>query len=455
MSAVPTVTAANPPTSRTPALDRWRSLLAFSALLLPPIAFYGLLFAGSTSLPFGDDYEALLGFANGIYALRGFPAKFMYFLASQHNEYKLFFEHAVVWIELALTGRINFQLLCALGNGFVLALAGVLWKMFLPDKPLRDRLILFIPISCLVFQLQYVETLDWAMTGLSNIPVLVFSIAAMHLLVQPRKRSYFYALCCLIGAIASVGNGLFVIPIGAVILLLRRRMVRLAAWAAVSGLGCAAYFYRYNFHDSQSEPHYSIIRLLLHPRPVFFLNFIGGALAVQYGFLVVYVLLCPVLGIALCAFFFAMARRGYFRRRPAVGYSIIFLLITAIFVSGLRGNLPIRDSFTSRYGIYSALLLVFAWFAIAEEFLPQKRWLLPWTISLCLLFTIVSDIAGRRYLSDGNRERNRGMMAFERSSANSPVPRYRHQNARADELDAHAHDALLESIRNGIYDPRH
>jgi hypothetical protein len=159
---------------------RPKVLIAAVFVALPPILFYAILFHKAMNVPLEDDYEALLDFLNQMAELRSVSAKASYFLAVQFNEYKLFFGHGLVWLQFALFGRIDIRLLCALGNGFVLLLAILLWKMFLPNREdFAYRMAFFVPVSWLLFQLQYVETLNWAMPSLANLPVLVFSLGAI------------------------------------------------------------------------------------------------------------------------------------------------------------------------------------------------------------------------------------------------------------------------------------
>jgi hypothetical protein len=115
-------------------------------------------------------------------------------------------------------------------HGFVLLLAILLWKMFLPGyKDITAKLILFLPVSWLIFQLQYVETLNWAMPSLQHLPSLVFSLSAIYFLMRKTRRAYYCTVPCLVLAIAASGNGLLLVPIGAVILAWRGQYKRLVA----------------------------------------------------------------------------------------------------------------------------------------------------------------------------------------------------------------------------------
>jgi hypothetical protein len=445
-------------------LEVWRRLQLKTALaalvVLPAVIFYSILFRQVINLPFLDDYDAVLGFLNNMAELRGLPAKSLFFLTAQHNEYRFFFSDGLVGLQAALVGHVDFRILCGIGNGFVLLLAIMLWKMFLPGyKGITTKAMLFLPVLWLVFQLQYAEVLDWSIGSLPDLPVLVFSLGAIYFLMQETRRTYCGALACLVLAIASYGNGVVMIPLGALMLARRRAFARMAGWLIVSAGCVAAYAYHYNFMSSQSPSHHSVLAALIHVRPLYLLTLMGNAASPpMYGrILFVAELYCSLLGLVLCAFFVAMTQRGYFRRNALAGYCVLFLLLTAVGITAIRSDLGIEESLSSRYGMYSLLLLIFAWFAVAEEFLlpaseSVRKWVLAGAIAATILFSAGMDVFGWRYLADRDRELVRGMAAFEHSSA-GPVLPMRGQSATMDEFDKRARVILQESIRLGIYRP--
>jgi hypothetical protein len=419
------------------------------------------------NVPMFDDYEALLDFLNHMAELKSASARVSYFLAAQFNEYKLFFGHAVAWLQFAFLGHTDVRVLCAIGNGFVLLLAILLWVMFLPDhENLARRTAFFIPISYLLFQLGYSATLNWAMPGLQNLPVLVFSLGTIYLLVRGSRWAFCVGRIGLILAVGASGNGLLVIPVGVVILTLNRHYARLLSWLIVSAVSVAAYAYRYNLMSSQSRLHHSVLETVLRPRPLYVFGFIGSAAAfppLLGRFHPLEDIFGLSLGLLLCAYFFVLWRRGYARRNPAVSYCILFLLLTAIGVAGIRSDFGIAQSFESRYAIYSALLLIFAWFSIVEEILqyqnlPLRRNRIFLAAVLgAVLFCLVMDFWGWHNLELRNRFMVSGMAAYEHpastKSSLGPVLPLPGQNARLDELDQRAPLILRQSTRLGIYWP--
>ena len=436
-----------------------KALIAMIAIAAPAILFYAILFDRILNIPYQDDYEALLDFLNKITLMRGYSEKASYFLGCQHNEYKLFFEHALAWLQLAIFGHTDIEYLCAFGNGFVLLLAILLWKMFLPDyKDFASRLSFFIPVPWLLFQLQYVETLNWAMASLQNLPVLVFSLGAIYLLMRATRRTFCSALVFLILAIASSGNGILMVLIGQLILARERYSVRFVSWLIVSAACVAAYAYHYNIMSSQSPIHFhnSVFASLIRLQPLYVIAFIGSA--GSFPFFAGSILL----GAFLCVFFVWMAWRGYTRRNPLVAYCVLFLLLTAVGVAGLRSDFGIAQGLSSRYAIYSVLLVIFAWFAIVEDFLQRKsafpgnNLILLAAVSFAVLFSLTMDARGWFYTADHNRNLVRGIVAYEHPDSSDfpgPVLPVLNQPARADELDRRAPAILKESTKLGIYQP--
>lgn len=437
-----------------------KKLMVAALVALPAIIFFSILSLEVVNLPDADDYYSVLEFMNHMSGVHGFTAKFFYCAVAQYAEYKLVVEHAIVWLQVALLGHVDFRVLSVIGDAFVLLLMLVLWKMFLPGRAdTTTRLMLFVPVSWVVFQLQYVELLDFPMVSLANVPVLVFSLGAMFLLTRNTRATYLAALCCLILAIASFGNGFVLVPVGVLILMVNRRYLWIAGWMAVSSGCVVAYACRYTVQPVQGLAHSSILSFVLG-RVLYIFTFLGSAAAfpLRNGYVGFGVLLCPMVGLGLYIFFFAVARRGYFRRNPLIGYCFLFLFITAVVVACGRTDNGLLSAYSSRYGIYSTLLFVFAWFAFAEEYvLPQTSTKLRISpaeaATLAILFSLAMDVMGWRYMVDRNRELADGIAAFERSTSVGPVLPLPGDHPWRKGLIKDAPAILEKSEELGIYEP--
>jgi hypothetical protein len=415
--------------------NRLVSISGIVLIVAPVIAFYAILFRNVLNVPFLDDYPAILGLANHAAGLSRWN-QLGYLFTEQHNEYKLVFEHAIVWTEFLILKRVDFRILCVIGDLFVVLIGIALWKMFLPSRDFASRAMLFVPVAWLLFELQYVETLNWAMTSLQYLPVIAFSLLVIYFL---DRDSLGLAIFFLVAAVASSGNGLFVIPIG--VLMLRRR----SAWLVASAACIAIYFFHYNTASSQSPIHKSILGAAIHFNPIFPLSFIGNAAAFPlYGKdLGLSLLLCPLIGLSLCVFF-AFNRS----RNRALHFCTLFLLLTAIGVGCMRSELGLRQALASRYGIHSALLLICAWLFVAEHqfreaeirtIVCSRIW--QTAVFSSMVFCVLMDVGGYHYLTARNNELKSGMDAYDPSKTGS-----------ADFQDK-ATAILQESQRRGIYIP--
>ncbi len=440
------------------------SVLIPAILIMLPVAiFYGVLFHFITDLPALDDYDAVLGFLNRIVQVKGTTAKFGALLAAQHNEYKLFFGHGVEWGQVGLLGHVNFTQLCVLGDIAVLALALILWSMFIPGrKDLSKRLAFFVPVAWLLFQLQYWETLDWAMASLQNLWVIVFSLGAIRCLLRPSRKAYAGALLLYALAVAASGNGFLLLPVGVLILAMRRRLVRASGWLAASAVCIAAYAYRYNTISSQSPSHGSVFATLFHLRPDYAIAFVGNAGAIGgAGSSTIGAGISIGLGTVLLLTFAWLARRGYCRRNPDVSCCVLFLLLTAVGAAGMRSDFGLEQSLSSRYAIYGVLLLICAWMAVVEEFLQHRNDMLlnngPYlaAAAAAILFSLCMDEIGGLNLARRQHQLVMGMAAFQRQpeADDGPVPPFAHETADLTLFRARAHAILRESIRLGVYEP--
>jgi hypothetical protein len=394
-----------------------------------------------------------------------------------------FFVDGVAWAQFALLGHVNFAQLCVLGDSAVLVLAFILWSMFLPgQKDIARRLALFVPVAWLLFQMEYWETLNWALASLQNLWVIVFSLGAILCVLRPTRKAYIGGLVLYVLAISASGNGSLLLPVGLMIMVTRRQLVRAVGLLAVSLVCIAAYAYHYNFMSSDS----SVFSVIRHFRPDFMIAFLGNAgLIVSHPMIVALRRLVPGLSISyddsagtffnepainlatslapgtlLLVVFGWLMWRGFVRRNPCVSSSVLFILLTAAGVSGLRSGLGVGESLSSRYAIYGTLLLIFAWMGVAEEFLEHRSETLLINRAYMAMAVLILALAqsmdrvGTKYLAQREHEMINGMYAFEHPATSG--------STKGPVLDDDPNDAwfcalareiLTHSIRLGVYEP--
>jgi hypothetical protein len=383
--------------------------------LIPSTVFYVLLARQTSDIPIVDDYGALLNFLNLFLTAPSLAAKASLFFTLQHGEYRLIFDHLAALVDYQLTGHLSFAVLSWVGNVFVMLLGVLLFTFFLPGEPrLERRLLLFLPISFLLFQLQYQQTLNWAMGSLQNFPVLFFAFAAIALL---HRKRLIPAVLCMFASIAASANGLLLIPLGLIILIVqRRKLPGVSGWLAASALAVFTYFYRYQA-ISHVHPH-SLVTNLFVRMPAFLLCFVGSAAARPVPATIVGMLI-------LTAFAYAFLRR-FRSESPIPADCALFLLFSALLTMYGRSDLGVLGSLSSRYTLYSALLLIFVWFAAVQRVKRplQSSRLYVAALASTILFATAADITGYHALRDRQDNLRLGMYLYQHptSAGNPPGP---------------------------------
>lgn len=443
----------------------FREFLVYGVAFLVPCFFYLLLARTILNLPILDDYESILGFLNHYAQLPGASDKALYIFTAQHNEYKLIFEHWFVVTEFGLLRHVNFVLINAIGSLSVLLLAVALWKMFLPQ--LQDdfrRLTLFLPVILLLFQLQYYENLTWPTTALQNIPVVPFSLFSLYFLLRKDRWSAVWALLLLALAVFTSGNGFMAVPVGLFVLLSQKRWRLMIVWSGMAGLLAGIYFFHYNHQSSQSVPGESVFAVLFHFNLLYFLSFLGSVVESQThlpfrGAAIVFgILLLFGIGYAI--------HRGYHRRNPFLAAACLFTLFTGIAVAGLRSDFGLVQSLSSRYRIYSDLLVIFAYIFFADEFLqPAKDTIFARRLYLGVLlasfaFCLVNDGMGYHAMVKRRNLAVAGMHAFLHPNPANPMQSpvlFEKQEDRIkpgnQKFAIRARSILIQSTALGIYQP--
>jgi hypothetical protein len=338
------------------------TFLLILTVLVAPGAAFAILYRQALSVPYQDDYKAILGFADEYSELPTLKAKLLQIATEQFNEYKIGFEHSVIASEVELTHHLNFAFLTALGDLFLVPIAYLLWRTFEEDESdLNRRLLDFLPISFLFFSLNYWENLNWAMTGLQNTPVILFSFLAIYFLTPAKMSRHpraYLLLACLAAVLAawSSANGFLLAPVGLFILLLRRAYAYSVVWCVSFAAPLAAYLYHYH---RLAEPMY---RAFYITRPLSFLAFFGAVIPFRWP--------AAALG-AMVLIIFAYAVWSRFdRTNPAMFYFMAWIVATALLVAWVRGAAGF--GVVSRYSIYSNLALIFC-YAFVTQCLSARR----------------------------------------------------------------------------------
>lgn len=374
-----------------------KTLLVAAALaaVLPIVSFYVALLVYARGIPIFDDHMALLHFAVVFHAAPSLWAKLTLTVAAQYLEYKLILEHVLIAMELACTGRLNLLLFVWLGNLSLLGLLPLLWMGLFPEADRQTRLLLMVPVCWLLFTLNYAEAVDWAMGGLQAVTVIVFGAWSLYLLTRPGRRLFALACFAALLSVCSSANGLFLAPVGLLLLARGRQVGRIVCWLATFALAAALYLFRYVslHHPPQS--------LTLLQRLGMLLSFLGGAVENRQHHPIPYA--SVVLGTVLVAVTFLALWQRYYRENPFVSAFWLWVMLSAAPVVAFRADALHTAQLTGRYKIYSDLLLVLSFAFFARQLatwndLRRRARPLAACLAACIAFSLFSDVAGVRFL---------------------------------------------------------
>ena len=376
------------------------------------MAVYVILFQEFSSLPLIDDYLAILDFSLHLQSIPAFSQKLLYAFTVQNGQYKLIVEHLIVTVQIQLMHRISIGFLVALGDILLLPILFILWKNFEPQEgKVRTKLVLFLPVVYLLFQLNYVETLDWAMAALQNITVILFALLSLHYLQQCKRSSFLLACGFSLLSAASSTNGFFLAPVGLVLLLLRSRVRRAVAWTVLFITFWAGF--AFNFVTPAAAHQVSLLNKFL-----FFLSFLGGAAENMHGYPVRHASM--VLGFCLLALLSIAITRRWFQENAFAAGAVLWIMLTAAAVSEVRVGLGMELALSVRYKIYCDLLVIFAYGLLADRIrrnprpiLKQPGFLLSAVIAVG--FCACSDILGQRFLHNRRQHMEAAMRAYQAS----------------------------------------
>ena len=432
-------------------MPRWRTAGALVFCLLPVLFFCGALWREMRPVPIFDDYHAILYFVLRLEEQPNFPHRLAYLFAAQHDEYKLIVEHTLVAADWALSGHVHFGLLIATGNLLVFALAWVLWQnLHRGNTDLRHHLWSFAPVSYLLFQLNYVENLNWAMCSLQTLPVLVFGLLCLHGLVRKGPRALILGSLCGCLAALSSANGFLLAPIGIGIFLAQRRLRALALWAASFSVAVALYLYSYQaFRVPPIVPHPRVWQYLL-----FFLSFLGSAAENMHHFPLRHG--SELLGVLLLAGIAATVWKRADRTHPFFFWMAIWCCFNAAVVTKVRIHQGLELSLTDRYKIYSDLLLIaaYAYWAPHIQVDAPKNWGRKAYRIVCagtILFALVSDVFGYRFLVKRQQRVELGLNLYAaHPETQSPEISFSGEPIAGEE-PAFARAVLTEALAHHIY----
>ncbi|MBD2756630.1 hypothetical protein [Spirosoma validum] len=386
-------------------------LLAGGLLLIPIIVFWYVWDRYAVNVPKWDDHVLKVLLFN-LEKETSFSEKFYEFIR-QHNEHRIVYDRLITWLDFTISGKLNYRHLMVVGNlsllGLLLIFGVVLGRSLVGQNKnqsidyLANGLVYLPPVAFLLLNLSQWENMFWGMAALQNFTVILWVFWAAYLLSFTRPISL--PLLLAIAATLTSGNGLLIWPIGFAILLAqkifraRSSYKPLVIWSIGAIVIIALYFWGY-----QKPPGNPVVKGSFVDLIIGWLAF-NGAAGEAFPFRIV-LTMCLLLGGALSVLVLGallyILKKGLTQRElSSIDYffaaATVFLLTTAATVAWGRLGFGMSTLITSRYKIYSLLLLALAYSYILVQTRPSQR---KWVLRSGLLFSVVLMVSSYRMYLD-------------------------------------------------------
>ena len=334
---------------RTEKLPSLSSAASWTLTLIPIVALALFVWHFSTNAPYGDDYDAILNATLALDNSHSVP-EFFHNLTAQHNEHRIVPVRLLSYLYAKLFGTLNFKIMIALGFLQIVALLLLLGKIRGDKLDVRT----LWPVSLLLFQPSYHETILWAETTWSNTTVILFAFFSLYMLLG--KRQVVAGAVLALVATYSQANGILTFVAGAAGLLAQQRYRELPAWLVASAVAGFCFFYGY--HHPPNHPPFDLSLPGFWHDVQFFVLQLGSIGKIRTT--------CAVFGvIMLCAILFLAP--FLWRKQALLGSLILFLLMTAASAALARSQMGVKFAVLSRYTIISVALLILLYLAASAR----------------------------------------------------------------------------------------
>ena len=369
--------------------------ILWGVLIFLPIALYFYFLSEyAINIPKWDDH-ALKAFIVEFQNANGLIPKLQTFF-KQHNEHRIAFDRFFTLLVFWFHGSIEYRWLMWVGNLTLLGVLFVFYKIFQKQKlPIAY----FVPIPFILFQLQLWENTFWGMAAMQNFGIVFFIYALIYLITSEKRNHFYVGLFVAFLATYTSGNGITIFPVCLVLLILQRRFKDAFIFSSISLILVFLYFYHYKFPENNPSMDGIGFKTIAKG---FFL-FLGSVFdLIQYStqnqkIIIAGGLILFITGsiIAIYLIFNSKLLKKQWNLNHSelfITGSIMFLIGTGIVVTLTRISYGEAGLLTSRYKIYSILLLITIYIAVISKLnVANIRWLSFSLLFMAICFNCIAN----------------------------------------------------------------
>jgi|SRR6218665_1021841 len=360
-----------------------RQHLRYLIICIPVFAFFGFFFYYMVDAPINDDY-ALLDFIDKCISTDSLSEKAGLIFA-QHNEHRIVYDRIWTILSYKISDSVNFTFLALLGN---LSLIGIAFLFFRKFKNLNKELLLFFPVTVLLFNISSWENMTFAMATLSNFTVIYFALLSLYYLSSEtlvKKKNLFLGILFFALAILTQGGGLFLFPLSVLILVYKKEYKNILIYLTFTLPMVFLYFYDYKSPGSSKGIVSSLIEYNFEIIPFLF-AFLGNATnyyLIYTGSLKNSTVLSLIFGVIFFLVFIYITYKKYYKQNLFIYSVLLFFIISACVTSVSRVSFGLDAAGASRYRINGIIFLIALYFWLIETYNLKKLY-----ITITLVVTV-------------------------------------------------------------------
>ena len=337
-------------------------LVLILIIAIPVVVYFTAWDYYAINIPKWDDHP-LKGFIDEFAHATNWSEK-LAALTKQHNEHRITLTRIFAWADYAVFGSLNYRHLMFIGNLLLLGIIP-LWYIILNKN--KKPLFALVPVPFLLLTLAMWENMYWGMASIQNFGVVTLALWTIYLCVNPSNYLFGLSIPLALLAVYTSPNALFVLPIGAFLIALTGDRKRLALYAAAS-IATIFFFFK-SYIRTQSNPESKASFFQIVKGYMAFLGSFAESFPVLDNFRVCFLIGCVLFLVAVSiasTTLFRIIRNKYSVKFEKITDlfclgAILFILATALVVVYSRAGFGIEGLITSKYKIYSVLLLIVAY----------------------------------------------------------------------------------------------
>lgn len=278
-----------------------------------------------------------------------------------NNEHRMVTSRLLFATSYWLTGTVNFAVIGAIGNLF---LVGLCVLLVVAQRGAVRRVWMTVVLAFLMFQLGHFENFIWSGASIDHFQVVLLAVGALAALARGTGGGVALGAALATAATFTLTHGVAAWAVGALLLTHQRRWRHLAAWAGCTVAVAALFLIGFTFnpgHGIAGNPIAALGRLLRY-----WLALLGGPVALGNAHW------APWPGAALLVGLGFAIARGAARRHPLELGAALFAVAALALIAYGRAELA-GPEINSRYLVLGALAWAMLGFMLVARFTHPRR----------------------------------------------------------------------------------